>query len=111
GDSRVSFQNGKIRLMGRELDRDPVPQAKAQASWLRQHFEQAGLNASVKPVVVFPGWFVESGLHDSTGVWVLEPKGFAKILFKQSDKLTTEECGALATALSAYVRSHEPRRN
>lgn len=110
GDARIFFRNGKVLVRDHEMDRDPIPQAKAQASWLRQHFEQAGLKAEIRPVVVFPGWFVDSSLHDATGVWVLEPKAFAKVLLKGAEKLTAEQCGALATALSAYIRSHEPGR-
>src|SRR6266850_4953397 len=59
GDARVVFDGETIRIDGFEPDRDPVIQAKAQASWLRELLtESTGRNFAVKSAIVFPGWYV-----------------------------------------------------
>jgi hypothetical protein len=76
GDVRVRFDGTTIRVDGITLDRDPLVQARAQAGWMqRTLLDLTGQRYPVRPVVVFPGWFVERS-RESVGseVWVLEPK-------------------------------------
>ena len=55
---------------------DPITQAKAQASWLPTLLkDMTGKDYPVRPVVVYPGWFVSRTNKDKgKDVWVLEPK-------------------------------------
>jgi hypothetical protein len=39
------------------------------------------------------------------GVWVLEPKALDKFIESQSIVLTREQVGAMASAVSSYIRS------
>ena len=76
GNARVRFDGSTIRVDGVHLDRDPLDQARAQAGWLgRTLHDLTGQRFPIRPVVVFPGWFVERS-REATGsqVWVLEPK-------------------------------------
>jgi Nuclease-related domain len=60
GDARVTFGGETIRIDGFEPDRDPIIQAKAQASWLCELLsESTGRNFAVRSAIVFPGWFVD----------------------------------------------------
>lgn len=52
-DARIVFDGGAIRIAGFEPDRDPVIQAKAQASWLRELLaESTGRKFEVRSVIV-----------------------------------------------------------
>ena len=82
-DAHLYFDGERVCIGKLELPDNPVPQGRAQAGWLKKLLaESTGKTLSVKPVVVFPGWFVErvSGA-DQSDTWVLEPKalrGFLK---------------------------------
>lgn len=59
-DAKVLYDGNRILVDGRELDRDPLVQAKAAARHVREVLRrQTGQEVAVQPVVVFPGWFVE----------------------------------------------------
>lgn len=92
------FHNGDdIRYDGLVPDRNPIYQAKAQARWLREFImETTGLETKVRPVVIFPGWFVES-ISGNSDVWVLNEKVFPSFL-KNTEVVLDEEKVALISA-------------
>jgi hypothetical protein len=73
GEAKVFFDGQSVRIPGRELERDPVRQARAQAKWLQELIvETTGKKVPVRPVVVFPGWYVVPTAEAKGGdVWVL----------------------------------------
>lgn len=105
GDCKIRVAKGKILVNGREMDRDPLIQAKAQARWLSTFLSEAQLRTFVQPVVVFPGWFVEPFDMKTEGVWVLEPKALDSFIQHQDERHSREAVKAMASALSSYVRS------
>tara|TARA_R110002049_G_scaffold59068_1_gene159918 strand:- start:16 stop:855 length:840 start_codon:yes stop_codon:yes gene_type:complete len=57
---RVAYKAGVLHFPN-GADRDAVPQAKRQAKWVSQWLSQAtGQRLQAQPVVILPGWFVES---------------------------------------------------
>lgn len=105
GECKITVVDGVIRANGREMDRDPIVQAKAQAGWLRQFFAESKFATSVQPVVVIPGWFVERFDMKKVGAWVLEVKALDKFVENEPERLTREEVKAMASALTSYIRS------
>ena len=105
GECKITVVDGIIRANGREMDRDPLVQAKAQAGWLRQFFAESKFNTFVQPVVVFPGWFVERFDMKKAGAWVLEVKALDKFVENEPDRLAREEVKAMASALTSYIRN------
>ncbi|KAL0630225.1 hypothetical protein Q9L58_010928, partial [Maublancomyces gigas] len=70
GTARLSFDGETIRMGSLSPDRDPVIQAKAQAGWLKAILlESTGKTMDVRPVVVFPGWFVENAAGTFKDLW------------------------------------------
>ncbi len=60
GEANITYDGEVIRANGRKRDRDPIRQAIAQGGWLRDLLkESTGKPFVVKPVIVFPGWYVE----------------------------------------------------
>lgn len=86
------------------LPDNPVPQALAQVTWLKRTLlESTGKPFTVKPVIVFPGWFVESS--DRSEVWVLEPKALGGFLTKEPVRLKPEDISLAAYHLKRYIRA------
>jgi hypothetical protein len=71
---------------------DCLVQAKAQARFLNYLLgEETGKSLPVQPVVVFPGWYIDTDGTESREVWVLEPKAFLKWIRNRKEILTAEQ--------------------
>jgi hypothetical protein len=109
GKAEVSFDGDVLLRNGMPVDRDPITQAKAQSSWLANEVEAGtGRRVRVKPVVLIPGWWIESSEGAHKEVWVLEPKAFPKFLAGQPHLLESGEIHQIAYHLSRYVRTFAP---
>lgn len=105
-DAKVVFDGDRVLVDGFEPDRDPVIQAKAQATWLRQLlFESTGRKLLVRPVIVFPGWWVEQSRGSTREMWVLEPKALPGFLAHEPEVLTSEDVKLASFHLSRFIRA------
>lgn len=112
GEPRIRFDGEQITVAGREPERDPVIQARAQASWLKGLLtESTGRACEVFPVVVFPGWYIEQGEGTLRNMWVLEPKALAKFLANAPQRLEPEAFKLASFHLSRFIRSSEQQRD
>ena len=104
GDARVSFDGKQIVVAGFKPDRDPVNQAKANANQLREKLrEYTGQEHQVRPVVIYPGWFVDL-LAKNTDLWVLNEKLVVAFLNREPQRLSEEQISVLSSGLTRYVR-------
>jgi hypothetical protein len=111
GDARVAFDGEKLLVDGFEPDRDPIVQAKAQAAWLRTLLaESTGRQFAVRPVILFPGWFVEQRKGTTREVWVLEPKALPDFLGHEATVLNPEDVKLASYHLSRFIRAEELSR-
>jgi hypothetical protein len=87
-------------------DRNPVVQAKAQASWIKSLFsESVGKSPYVKPVVVFPGWYVVNSTRAFGEVWVLEPKALPGFLKNEPMRMSESDVHLFSHHLSLHLRA------
>ncbi|MFY9329224.1 MAG: nuclease-related domain-containing protein [Georgfuchsia sp.] len=108
GRAIINFDGEQILVGGFAPDRDPVIQAKAQASWIKQLLSgSTGKAFPVRPVVVFPGWYIETVAGSSREVWVLEPKALPAFLYNAPNVLAPEDVSLAAYHLSRFVREQE----
>jgi len=71
GECCVTYDGEKVAVNGFTPDRDPVVQARAEAKWMSDLIEQStGKRFFVQPVVLYPGWYVET-TKQNPDVWVL----------------------------------------
>ena len=57
----VKYDGKKVLVDGIAPSRDPIQQVKANSSWVQELiWESTGKSFPVKPVVLFPGWYVET---------------------------------------------------
>ena len=107
-DAKVTFDGERLVVDGHEPDRDPVVQAKAQARWLRELLaESTGRKFAVRPVIVFPGWWVEQSKGSTREVWVLEPKALPGFLAQEPEVLSPEDVKLASYHLSRFIRTGE----
>lgn len=108
GESVIHFNGSEIKVLEGPADRRPVIQAKAQAAWLKALLEEStGVAPEVRPVVVFPGWYIKDSASARAKIWVLNPKALPKFLIKATPRLDAETVNLLSYHLSRYIRAQE----
>ena len=109
--ARISFDGERILVAGFEPDRDPIVQSKAQAAWLRRLLaESTGKQFSVRPVILFPGWFIEQSDRSTRELWVLEPRALPAFLEQAPNVLSAEDVKLASFHLSRFIRTQERAR-
>jgi hypothetical protein len=90
------------------FEKEPIEQARRQASWLQKWLSSAvGDPVSVKPVLVLPGWFVE--LKKPSDVFIFNGKNPQSLLKRQSDNMLSETMiKRIAHQLEQRCRDVEP---
>lgn len=112
GDARISYDGKTLTVVGRTPDRDPLVQARSQARWLKTLLaESTGRQLPVRPVVVFPGWYVEPAVGSQREVWVMEPKGLPAFLAAEEARLEDPDVKLASYHLGRFIRSAERERS
>jgi hypothetical protein len=108
GSAKIHFDGECIKVGDRAPERDPVVQAKAQASWVRGLIqESAGKQVFVRPVVVFPGWYISSPAGALNEMWVLEPKALPAFLQQEPVRLSDADIHLFDYHVSRAIRAKE----
>jgi len=111
GKAKIEFDGQKLTAWGREPDRNPVIQAQAQAGWLQALLkESTGQSSPLRPVILFPGWFIENTREFKSSVWVLNPKALPSYLENASTQLKPDQIKLFSFHLSRFIRSTEVER-
>jgi hypothetical protein len=102
----ISSTDTEVLVNGRTLDRNPIDQAKALARWLHELLlKSTGRSFFVRPVVLFPGWFVEP-MRSGQEVWVLNPKALPTFIANEPATLSEPDVHLATFHLSRYVRAY-----
>jgi hypothetical protein len=103
-DSKMSFDGQSISITGVQLTRNPVIQAKAQARWLKDLIAQStGRTVEVRPVVVFPGWYIKHAAGAHKEIWVLNHEALPAFIEHEREVLTSEDVNLISYHISRYV--------
>lgn len=101
----IGYDGKVITLGGHPMASDPVKQAKGQAHWLRDLIKkQTGKDFEVRPVVVFPGWWVDKQPFGAE-VWVLNSKALPGFLESQKATIPADDVEFVYARLADYVRT------
>lgn len=110
GDARVTADAEGLLVGGQRPDRDPIVQARAQASWIHHQLkESTGKSFAVRPVIVFPGWFIDPSATRLSNLWILEPKALPAFLDHEPEQIDASDVRLASFHLSRSVRSGERR--
>ena len=108
GKSEITFDGNKILINGYESKTDIVRQARAESNWLTEKLKSlTGKTLKVKPVVVFPGWYINNIASKKTDLWVLNPKALKSFVLNSSEIYTTDEVKFIANNLSRNIRESQ----
>lgn len=112
GTARIFYDGERIKIGAAEADRNPLVQARAQAGWLKSLLaESTGKQLDVRPVILFPGWFVESSPTAQGTVWVLEPKALPAFLAREPVRLSEPDRKLAGFHISRAIRAGERERS
>lgn len=108
GTPGITFDGERVTLFGRGSFSEPVTQVKAGSRWLKEILKQStGRDFPVRPVLVFPGWFVQPTVEArSSEVWVLNPKALPAFIQNSKVCMAGEDVNMTAFHLSRYIRNH-----
>lgn len=108
GQPTIRFDGERVRMGQRQSTSKPVTQVRAGANWISQILQEStGKKWPVRPVLVFPGWFVEPTAEArSSDVWVLNPKALPSFIEHSANQLTEEKVRLAAYHLSRFVRTY-----
>lgn len=102
-DGRIRFDGVNLTIDGLGNKNEILKQVYAESNWLHKMLlESTGKYFNVRPVVLFPGWYVEP--NDEVP-WVLEPKQLPGRLRKMPNVLSDSDKSMAAYHLSRYIRS------
>lgn len=109
GEAKILFDGEKLSIQGAGTYNRPVIQVNAAATWLKNTLEAStGKTFKVKPVILFPGWFVESTAQGKkSNTWVLNPKALPVYMKNQTEMLSQEDTQMAVFHLCRYVRVKE----
>jgi hypothetical protein len=104
----VVVEDDQLLVNGYAPDRDPIIQSLACANDLRQVLrDSTGKAFEVRPVVVFPGWFINDKRKSRSPVWVLEPKGLPAWIQREEAKISETDVSLATYHLSRYIRTYK----
>ena len=108
-DAKIRFDGKNITVEGLNIKKNPITQASASSTWLTELLKAStGKNFTVKPVVVFPGWYIETTEEGKqSNCWVLNPKALPKYIDNENQSISEEAVSLTSYHLSRYVRAKE----
>ena len=105
GSPTVTFDGKTLLVDGFEPERNPVTQAQGNARWLAQILRAStGKEFPIRPVVLFPGWFVERNPEGSS-VWVLNPKALPSFIEHEPNRISESDLHMATYHLAGYIRA------
>jgi hypothetical protein len=105
GECKIIVNSTGISINGRSHEKKILIQAEAQKNWLeKQIVNLTGIKLSVKPVVAFPGWYIDNR-NQGANVWVLEPKALPAFINKLPKILTEEQVRLISNHVSRFIRT------
>jgi hypothetical protein len=105
GSPSVTFDGTTLLVNGLVPERNPVTQAQGNAKWLNEMLRTStGKEFPVRPVVLFPGWFVER-LPKGASVWVLNPQALPSFIQHEPTRINDSDLHLAAFHLARYIRA------
>jgi hypothetical protein len=103
GDGNVYCEGESVRINGFTTD-EPLRQVKGNADWLKRRLhDMTGKDFFVRPVVLYPGWFIKNRPSDHD-LWVLNERCLPGWLTHEKDTLERTDVALVADRLGMMSR-------
>ena len=102
--AKVKYDGRRVLVDGKAPDRDPIKQARAVSDYIRDIIHRTNLNPPIRPIVVFPGWWVAERQSRKSQVWVLNEQRLIGWLKEEPESLGPDEVTRIATLLEDASR-------
>jgi hypothetical protein len=108
-NGRILFDGKKILVDGYNTESKLLIQARAEASWLKRLIKDStGKYVEVSPVIVFPGWFVETTKEgEKSDITVMNPRMLRGRINKMRKQLSNEDLMLISYHISRFSRAIE----
>lgn len=112
GRSKIYFDGEELSIDALGKQTKPIIQVNSASNWLKGILrETTGKEFAVKPVVLFPGWFVESTKEGKkSNTWVLNPKALPSYIENQPNIISQEDVKLASFHLTRYIRTKDVPR-
>jgi hypothetical protein len=105
GNPTIKYDGNIVTIHGFKPERNPIMQAKAQAHWLKEiFFEETGKRVHIKPIIVYPGWFVEEPMGFKPNVEVINPRQLPAFIEKYNNPINDTDIHLFKSTLSRRIR-------
>lgn len=106
GKTEIEFDGLDFYYNGVKYEDNIQIQVAAGSTWLRDIIEELTVKkVDVKPVVVFPGWFVKMTNKHNSNIWALNPKNLKKFISSQKEIIPKEDVQLISNHIARYIRS------
>ncbi|MCK5677983.1 MAG: NERD domain-containing protein [Flavobacteriaceae bacterium] len=106
GKTEIEFDGLDFYYNGVKYNDNIQVQVMAGATWLKNLIEELTVKKiDVKPVVVFPGWFVKMTRKHDSNIWALNPRNLQKFINKQNEIISKEDVQLISNHIARYIRA------
>lgn len=107
GNAKIYFDGKKLKVESPGALNKPIIQVNAASNWLKNIIQETtGKIFPVKPVILFPGWFVETTKEGKkSNTWTLNPKALPTYIENQPDIISQEDLMLASYHISRYIRT------
>lgn len=104
GTAKIFFDGEKLVFNNDGFSTREVIQVTAAAKWIENLIEElTAKRYSAKPVLVFPGWYVEMAKNNKSDVWTLNPKALKQFIDNRQEVFSNEDVKLISANLSRYI--------
>ncbi|HEX2139315.1 MAG TPA: nuclease-related domain-containing protein [Woeseiaceae bacterium] len=106
GQCKILYDGEAVSINGGPADPSPIIQARAQGAQLTRLLKElTGRRLAVRPLVLYPGWYVEhTEAAGRSAVRVLSAKGLYKWIEREPETVPAEAVRHAASQLGAFIR-------
>lgn len=106
GKTEIEFDGLDFYYNGVKYNDNIQVQVMAGSTWLKNIIEELTVKkVDVKPVVVFPGWFVKMTRKHDSNIWALNPRNLQTFINNQNEIISKEDVQLISNHIARYIRT------
>jgi hypothetical protein len=103
---QIYYDGEKIKIDNFDISKmkDPIKQAKSEKYWLEKKLNKYFNNLNVRPVVVFPGWYINLSISRAE-VMVCNENSLISMIKKKKTVLNIDQINRISNYIENYIRN------